>query len=269
MKKALTFSCIFVLSSLPFLHGCENPGNTPAPSTRTPISATKDTLINRQGPNSTGITQPILNGLVKPINSYDITKSPGQQVSDSPGGLFYISYKGGMTATNSRFRVKYTKAEKSEILAEGYTGDTGQALVSDTVFTPERIANLKSNQAKLEIFVIVADKEYPAEIKNIDYKLEKSVTVRAEADAPRPLSVQAPQKLNIDCSTPSDISASVAMSDGTKSSDVTWESSDEKTAAVKDGKISGLKQGTTTLTASATTGLDISTDIAVTVSCNK
>jgi hypothetical protein len=47
------------------------------------------------------------------------------------------------------------------------------------------------------------------------------------------------------------------------------ESMDEKIASVVKGKISGFKDGVTTLTASATTGLDTSSEIKVTVSCNK
>jgi uncharacterized protein YjdB len=236
VKKNI-FSAILIIN---LLSGCGVPLNEIKPIENTVIKATQPKDINNQGPSSTG-------------------------------GLFRINYKDGTAASLSNFKVlaqsnDTTSTAPTSEIGSGKTDETGAALLPASIITPELIKQLKDNKIKLLIKVSFNEKDFTAEIKNIDYKSDNLISITAEVDAPTPVELRLSQKtVNISKMQTVNIYPEVLMSDGSKNSNVNWASSDETVATVKNGKISGLKKGVTIITVSAIAGMNIQNKIIVTV----
>lgn len=204
-----------------------------------------------------------ITNLLKNTNTSDKKSNQGP---NSTGGLFRLTDKEGKPLNNTKFKVFSQKEDNLNPLLETTTDNKGEALISNETITPEIIKNLKENNIKIVLKAYKDGLEIPLAINNIEFKNDTLIEVSAKTEAPKALEVRLSQKaLNLNVGKTSELSADVLMNDGSKTSGVTWSSSDETIATIINGKISALKKGVTIITASATSDLTVKNKLTLTV----
>jgi hypothetical protein len=207
-----------------------------------------------------------LDGSYNILKNTSIVTQKNNQGPNSTGGIFRISDKDGIPLANTKFKVFSLKEDNLNPIIEENTNTNGEANISAQTITPEIIKEIKNNTIKLVLKAYKDGIEIPLNISNIEFTSDNLITISAKAEAPKAVEVRLSQKsLNLNAGTTSELLADVLMSDRTKTSGITWSSSDETVVKVVNGKLSALKKGVSIITASSISDLDINNKVTVTV----